>query len=112
MKQHFGLATNSIGASECDAIVRKLAYLINITQKPTFIQRIFSLKNSPNKKHKIIMFLGMKLKIKYHKKGKKKRFIEKLFSIKNTPNKEHKVITFLGFQLKLKRKTKNEKFNR
>lgn len=40
--------------------VRKLSHL----KQPNLLQRIFSIKNSPDKKYKIIMLLGIRLKIK------------------------------------------------
>ncbi|MBO5038738.1 MAG: glycosyltransferase family 2 protein [Alphaproteobacteria bacterium] len=44
------------------------AYCIYFTKK--FLSKVFSLKNTPDKQHKVITFLGLKLKIK-HKPRKK-----------------------------------------
>ena len=48
-----------------------------------FLQKIFSIKNSKNKKHKIVTIFGIKIKIKKKKKKKNELSLkERLFSIK------------------------------
>ena len=66
-----------------------------------WFERIFSLKNSFDRKHKIITVLGIKIKIK-RGDNMLKEFLQNIFSIKN--ESAHKVIRCLGMKIKFKTK--------
>lgn len=68
------------------------------------ICKIFSFKNSIDKRHKILTFLGIKFKIK-----RPIRLLDILFSVKNTKNKKHKVVSIIGFKFQFKRKQRKKK---
>lgn len=63
----------------------------------SLLQKLFSIKNSKDKKHKIITIAGIKIKIK---KGSFKKLLKSLFSSENKDI--HKVITILGIKIKTK----------
>ncbi len=79
------------------------------------LERLFSIKNSCNKKYKIITIFNIKFikSINFSDKEPnscKRKPIEYIFSVKNSNNKEQKIITILG--LKIKRKNYKKLFLR
>ena len=69
------------------------------------LQKIFSVKNSDDKKRKVITLLGLKFKFKSKKLMKKQglscnSFCENIFSLKNSG--VHKIIYMLGTKFKLR----------
>ena len=60
--------------------------------KYSFLERIFSVKNSEKKTHKIWTIFGLRIKVKYQQECKR-NFFEHIFSIKNSNKKKHKIIT-------------------
>ena len=71
------------------------------------LEKVFSIKNSTDKKYKIITIFGIKFKLKSKKLMKKQglecnSFLENIFSIKNSINKSHKIITIIGIKFKIK----------
>ena len=89
----------------CDEILSP--YIKNCCEKIIFnegeikfspIEQIFSIKNSYDKKHKIITFFGLKLKLH------KKKFLENIISLKNIDI--YKVLTILGIKFRFIRPLK------
>ncbi len=82
------------------------------------INKIFSIKNSTNKTHKVIIVLGIKVKFKRWKVLKEKYTkyvrlcLSKLFSIAKPENKKHKIVTILGMKFKFTRVKKQSKKER
>ena len=77
--------------------------LLKVENKIMFapMQKIFSIKNTQDGKHKVLTVFGIKIKFKRKKKGENK-FFENIFSVKNKG--AHKVITIFGAKMKFKNK--------
>lgn len=71
-------------------------------------QKIFSVTNAPDGKHKVFNILGIKFKfnIKSQTGEKMKNFIQKILSFKNKNN--HKIINICGLKLKFRKRISEE----
>lgn len=74
-------------------------------------QKLFSVKNAKDRKHKVLTFLGLKLKfnVKSSMPQKCKKFLQKIFYVKNSD--KHKIINILGIKFKIKRKQQSKNYN-
>lgn len=75
-----------------------------IIKSESFIENIFSIKNTKDRKHKVLTVLGIKLKFKRKQKDKY-CLLEKIFSVKNEESKNHKwhkVVRILGLKFSFK----------
>lgn len=74
-------------------------------------QKLFSVKNAKDRKHKVFTLLGLKLKfnVKSSMPQKCKKFLQKIFYVKNSD--KHKIINILGIKFKIKRKQQSKNYN-
>lgn len=74
-------------------------------------QKLFSVKNAKDRKHKVFTLLGLKLKfnVKSSMSQKCKKFLQKIFYVKNSD--KHKIINILGIKFKIKRKQQSKNYN-
>ena len=68
------------------------------TNENRFLEKIFSIKNSYDRKHKVITILGVKINVK-RRDNMLKKILQNVFSVKR--KEHHKIITILGIKIKL-----------